>query len=81
MKSFLPIFCHKTSNSGVYARKLQGNITVCYDSLLHHDCRSVLNNMVVTKCHIQTIMTETNSHGHGVYLIVLIKFSHFALKS
>jgi hypothetical protein len=34
-----------------------------------------------TKCHIQTVMTEMNSHGHGMHLIVLVKFFHFALKS
>ena len=37
--------------------------------------------VVTTKCHIQTIMTETNSHGHDMHPIVSIKFLHFALKS
>jgi hypothetical protein len=33
-----------------------------------------------TKCHIQTVMIQMNSHGHGMYLLVLITFFHFALK-
>jgi hypothetical protein len=33
-----------------------------------------------TKCRIQTIMIQMNSHVHGMYLPVLIKFFHFALK-
>jgi len=33
-----------------------------------------------TKCHIQTIMINMNSCGHGMYLPVLIKFFHFSLK-
>ena len=37
------------------------------------DC---INDMVV---NIQTVMTQINSHGHGMHVIVLIKFSHFAL--
>jgi len=34
-----------------------------------------------SKCHIQTIMTEMNSHGHWMYPIVLMKFFHIYLKS
>jgi len=30
--------------------------------------------------NIQTVMTQMNSHGHGMHLIVLIKFFHFALQ-
>jgi len=36
-----------------------------------------INDMVV---NIQTVMTQMNSHGHGMHLIVLIKFFHFALQ-
>jgi len=35
-----------------------------------------INDMVV---NIQTVMAQMNSHGHGMHLIVLIKFFHFAL--
>jgi hypothetical protein len=34
-----------------------------------------------TMCHIQTVMTQMNRHGHGMHPIVLIKFFHFALHS
>jgi hypothetical protein len=33
-----------------------------------------------TKCCIQTIMINVNSHGHGMYLPMLIKFLSFSLK-
>lgn len=33
-----------------------------------------------TKCHTQTGLVRTNSHGHGMYLLVLIIFFQFALK-
>jgi hypothetical protein len=63
----------KTANSGVYSRYPQGNVTMCYDSL------SIANAGVYwttwyspIKRHIQTIMTEMSSHGHGMHLIVLI---------
>ena len=32
------------------------------------------------KYHIQTIMIQMNSHGHGIYLLVLINFFQSALK-
>jgi hypothetical protein len=34
-----------------------------------------------TKCHIQTVIIQKNSHGHGMLLIASIKYFHFALKS
>lgn len=33
-----------------------------------------------TKCNIQKVMIQINSHGHAMYLLVLIKFFHLALK-
>jgi len=33
-----------------------------------------------TKCHIQTLLIQVNSHEHGMYLLLLIPFLHFALK-
>jgi hypothetical protein len=33
-----------------------------------------------TKCHIQTVMIQMVSQGHGIHPIVLIKFFDFALK-
>jgi hypothetical protein len=32
------------------------------------------------ECYIQTVMTNMNSHGHDMYLPILIKCCHFALK-
>ena len=63
----------KTANSGVYSRDPQGKATTYYDSL------SIATAGVYwttwwspTKWHIQTIMTEMNFHGHGIYPIVLV---------
>ena len=71
----------KTLNSGMYSKNPQGNATTWYDSL------SITTAGVywmtwwsTSKCHIQTIMTEMNSHGHGKHPIVLIKCFHFSLK-
>jgi hypothetical protein len=74
MKHVLPLFWLKKAHSGVYTRNPQGNATTCQDSL------SIATAGVYwttwwspTKCHIQIIMTEMNSHGHGMQPIVLIK--------
>jgi hypothetical protein len=33
-----------------------------------------------TKFHIQTVMMQMNSHGQGIYMLLLKPFFHFALK-
>lgn len=38
----------------------------------HHCCTSVLGWWSLIKCHVQTKMINMNSHGHGMYLPVLI---------
>ena len=47
----------------------------------HRDCRSVLNEMVVTYSHIETVMIKMDSHWHGMRPIVLIKFVPLSLRS
>ena len=37
--------------------------------------------VVTTKCHIQTTMTEMNSHGHDMHPIVSIKFLRSVLEN
>ena len=69
----------KPASLGVYSRVLEGKATMSQQPF-HRDCRCVLNSMEVTKCHIQTVMIQMNSHGHGMYLLLLIPFFHFALK-
>jgi hypothetical protein len=66
----------------VYWRDPQGNAATRYDIL------SIVTAGVYrttwwshTNCHFKTVMTEVNSHGRGMHLIVLIKFFHFVLKS
>jgi hypothetical protein len=72
----------KTANSRVYLRDPQGNATVCYDSLFIATAGVYWTTWLSpTKFHIQTIMTEINSHEHGMHLLVLITFLHFAWKS
>jgi hypothetical protein len=72
----------KTPNSGVYSGDSQGIATTCYSSLFIATAGLYWTMWwSPTKCHIQTVMTEMNSHGHGMHLIVVIKFFHFALKS
>jgi hypothetical protein len=34
----------------------------------------------LTRYHIQSVMSNMTCHGHAMYLPVLIKFLHFALK-
>jgi hypothetical protein len=70
----------KTPNSGMYSKNPHGNAKR-YDSL------SITTTGVYwmtwwapSKRHIQTIMIEMISHGHGMHPIVLIKFVHFSLK-
>jgi hypothetical protein len=63
----------------------KGSPRQCYNMLrqpFHRNCKSVLTTWwSKTKCHIQTVMTQMNSHGHGMHLIVLIKFFRFVLQS
>jgi len=39
-----------------------------------------MNTWSTTKCRIQTVIIHINSHGHGMYLPLLIIFFHCALK-
>jgi len=58
-------------------------IIIITTKIINRDCRSVLNYVMVTyltKCHIHTVMIQMKSHGHGMHLLVLTKFYHFALK-
>jgi hypothetical protein len=49
-------------------------------SPFHHDCRSTSKDMVVTyKVSYLNSKIQTNFHAFGMYLLVLIHFSHFAL--
>ena len=63
----------------------QGIPKECYSVLWQpflHECRSVLNDMVVTyEVSYSTVMTEINSRGHGMHPVLLIFFLRFALKS
>jgi hypothetical protein len=42
----------------------------CHNELCHpyyRECRSVPTDMVVTKCQIQRVINNVNSHGRGMY--------------
>jgi hypothetical protein len=63
----------KTANSGVYSRDSQGNVTTCCDSLSIATAGVCWTSWwSIRKCHIQTVMTEMDFHGHGMRPIMLI---------
>jgi hypothetical protein len=80
-KHILPILMTYSSE---FWSLFKGFLMKCYIVLwypFYHDCRSVMSDTVVsTKYHILTVMINMNSHWHGLYLLVLAKFFHYALK-
>ena len=44
------------------------------------DCRIVPNVWSPTECRTKTVIIHVWAHGHGMYLPLLIKFFHCALK-
>lgn len=71
-KHILPI--SRTENSEFW-RVFEGPLKECSVLWLpcHHDCLIILNDMVLTKCHIQTVMINLNFHEHGMCMSMLIQ--------
>jgi hypothetical protein len=71
----------KTADLRVYSMDPSENATTPYDSL---SIAAVGAYQTIwwspTKYHMKPVMIQMNSHGPGMYLLVLIKIFHFALK-
>jgi hypothetical protein len=59
----------------------EGSASTCYGSLSIATARTYWTDWrSPAEFHIYTVMIQINSHGHGMYLPMLIKFFHSALK-
>jgi len=71
----------KSVNLEVYSRDTKGNITTCYSTLSNMTAgMQQITLWSPTKCHIQTLMINMNSHVLGMKVSVLITLFCFALK-
>ena len=72
-----------TQNS-VFGSVFKGSLRTCYSLLWQPFLRTAGKHWTTwwssTKCNIQRVMIQINSQWRGMYLLVLIKCLHFALK-